>query len=77
MTNDELKEALLSEQPVESGGIVYQCVSAIIYRKTKAKDGVGIKVTAELLDRTGHSVSIAEPARITATTDNREEDKSC
>lgn len=60
MTNEELKEAFLSGQPVESGGIVYSCISAIIYRKDKS----GIYVTAELLDKCGHSVSIAEPARI-------------
>lgn len=30
MTNEELKAALVSGCPVESGGIVYKCVSAII-----------------------------------------------
>ena len=64
MSNEELKGAFLSGQPVESGGIVYKCISAIIYRKSKAKGG--ITVTAELLDKTRNSVSIADPARITA-----------
>ena len=37
MTNEELKAALVSGCPVESGGIVYKCVSAIIYRYRNGK----------------------------------------
>lgn len=37
MTNEELKAALVSGCPVESGEIVYKCVSAIIYRYRNGK----------------------------------------
>ncbi len=66
MTYEELKAALLSRQPVESGGIVYSYVSAIIYRRN---DSGGITVTAELYDKCGHSVSSAIPSRINAIED--------
>lgn len=57
MTNTELKEAMMAEEPVVCNGIEYKCISAIIYRK----NGNGITVQAELLDKTMHSVSIASP----------------
>lgn len=57
MTNDELKAALFSGCQVEHRGIVYKCVSAIIYRN---KDG-NLDISAELLDKNGNSVSIVEP----------------
>lgn len=57
MTNDELKAALFSGCQVEHRGIVYKCVSAIIYRN---KDG-NLDISAELLDKNGNGVSIVEP----------------
>lgn len=57
MTNDELKEALFSGCQVEHRGIVYKCVSAIIYRNK----GGNLDISAELLDKNGNSVSIVEP----------------
>lgn len=60
MTNEEVKAAFLSGQPVESGGIIYDHISAIIYRKGKE----GVYMQAELYDKCGHSVSSAEPRRI-------------
>lgn len=63
MSNEELKEALLSEAPVESGGIIYKRVSGIIYRKS-AKGG--IQIQAELEDRCAHSITIADPTRVNA-----------
>lgn len=61
MSNEELKEALLSEVPVESGGIIYKRVSGIIYRKSEKG---GIKIQAELEDRCTHSITIADPTRV-------------
>lgn len=68
MTNEELKEALLSKKPVIYGGSVscrpcdyeYECVSAVIYRNSGGK----IKVTAELTDKNGNSVMIVDPERV-------------
>lgn len=58
MTNPELKEALLQGYPVICRGIEYARVSAIIYRAFNGK----IAVSAELMDCTGNSVTIA-PAK--------------
>ncbi len=60
MTNDELKEALFDGRPVEHNGIIYKCVSAIIYRNKKGK----LDISAELLDKNKNSVSIVNPAKI-------------
>lgn len=49
MTNEELKAALVSGCPVESGGIVYKCVSAIIYRYRNRK----LDISAEVTDYSG------------------------
>ena len=59
MTNDEIKDALYAETPVEYKGIKYRCISAIIYRKGQETK---TSITVELLDRCGHSVTIA-PAK--------------
>lgn len=60
MTGEELKAALLSKCKVEHRDIVYSRVSAIIYRE---KDGK-IDVSAELADKSGHSVTIASPREV-------------
>lgn len=57
MTNDELKAALFSGCQVEHRGIIYKCVSGIIYRNKGGK----LNISAELLDKNGNSVSIVEP----------------
>lgn len=62
MTNEELKTALVSGCPVESGGIVYKCVSAIIYRYRNGKLDISAEV-AEVTDYCGHSISIISPER--------------
>lgn len=64
MTNEELKAALFSRCPVEHNGIVYKCVSGIIYRN---KDGK-LDITAELLDKNNNSVSIVNPAKVKEVT---------
>ena len=60
MTNEELKKALFEETPVKFGGITYEKVTAIIYRKKEN----GVAVSAELLDRCKNSVTIAEAERV-------------
>ena len=60
MTNDQLKEALFSEKPVEYNGIRYKRISALIYRKNEKG---GLRVQVELEDMKAHSVTIAEPSR--------------
>lgn len=58
MTNEELKEALMSKCEVKHKGITYKCVSAIIYRNRNGK----VDVSAEVTDRTQNkSVSIVDP----------------
>lgn len=37
MTNEEIKNALFSGCQVEHNGIIYKCVSAIIYRLREGK----------------------------------------
>ena len=63
MTVIELKRAFLDERPVAFGGITYQKITAVIYRKTP--DGKGLHVQGELLDRNGRAVAIAAADRIT------------
>lgn len=60
MTNEELKAALFSGCPVEHNGIVYKCVSGIIYRNKGGK----LDISAELMDKNLNSVSIVNPARV-------------
>lgn len=61
MTNEELKQALMSECEVKHKGITYKCVSAIIYRKRNGK----VDISAELTDRKQNkSVSIVDPKLI-------------
>lgn len=55
MTGAEAKEALLSGEPVELGGITYPRLTAIIYEKYRD----GIAVSARLADSTGRSESVA------------------
>jgi len=63
VTVNELKRAFLDERPVAFGGITYQKITAVIYRKTP--DGKGLHVQGELLDRNGRAVAIAAADRIT------------
>lgn len=62
MTNTEAREAMLNRTPVIHGGITYSRISAIIYRPGDNRD---VKVTVELLDKSGHSVSIANTKDVT------------
>ena len=64
VTGAELKAALFDECPVIYNGITYQKIIALIYRK----DGKcrRVRVSGELLDRSGNAVVIAPAAKITA-----------
>ena len=57
MTNEEAKEALQNKTPVVCGGIEYKRLSAIIYRYN---DKGEFLISAELLDKRGNSVTIAQ-----------------
>lgn len=59
MTDDEARAAFMRKTPVAFGGIVYQRITAIIYRL--GADGLYMQI--ELLDKCGHSVTIAPPNR--------------
>lgn len=61
MNNEDLRAALLSGEPVICKGIVYSCVSAIIYRKNKKG---GVYMQAELADKNSNSVTITAPDRV-------------
>lgn len=57
MTNEELKQALMSECEVKYQEIVFKCVYGIIYRKKGSK----IDMSAELMDKNNNSVCIVDP----------------
>jgi len=63
MSNEELRRAYQTNQSVEHKGIVFDRIGAIIYRKNKNGD---TQISVELLDKSGHSVTIAEASRVTA-----------
>ena len=55
MTNDEIKACLYDRRPVVHNGVKYDYVSAITYRVENGH----VSVKAELMDKTKHSVTIA------------------
>lgn len=58
MTNEQLKQALLSKCPVTYRGTPYKCVSAIVYRNIDGE----ITTLAELTDLNAkNSLIYAEP----------------
>ena len=61
MTVEEAKAAYFAEKPVISGGLEYERISALIYRKPKGQQAF---LTLELYDKCGHSVTIATPDRV-------------
>lgn len=60
MNNEELKSALLEPRPVEHNGIIYKCVSAIIYRNK----GGRLAISAEVQDMKSNSVCIVEAEKL-------------
>ena len=57
MTNEDAKIALLYKYPVTYNGVNYSYISAIIYRYDKNNN---LLISAELTDKTKHSVTIAQ-----------------
>lgn len=66
MTSDEIKKAMIEFSPVRYKGTEYKRITAYIYRVVES-DRRGTYKTAlqcELLDRCGHSVTIAEAEKV-------------
>lgn len=66
MSNEELKEALVSRRPIivrlaSLGDIEYTYVSAIIYR-TDAEGKIYLQ--AECMDKCLHSVTVVDPKQV-------------
>ena len=57
MTNEEAKTALMKRTPVTYNGIYYSYISAIIYRYDRSDH---LLISAELIDKSKHSVTIAQ-----------------
>jgi len=68
VTISEAKAAFKEQCPIRCGGITYQHISALIYRRKP--DGSGLTLQVELLDRGGNSVTIDAPDRIERGTHN-------
>lgn len=64
MTNGELKAAMDSGEEVFHRGIVYQYISAIIYRKANLR----IVMQVELFDKTRNCVVLAKPDEVVKMT---------
>lgn len=62
MTNEEAKTAFFNRVPVVCNGTEYLYISAIIYRYDKNKNLI---ISAELLDKNKHSVTIANLKDVT------------
>ena len=62
MTVKEIDAAFDAQCPVVHRGITYQRISALIKRRDKDKPRPFLQV--ELMDKTGCSVTIADPAKI-------------
>lgn len=61
MTNEEAKNALMSECPVMHEGIEYKCVSAIIYRKKKIGKKKIVIPSLELTDKSAAGAVVIAP----------------
>lgn len=72
MDNDEIKAALKEGVPIVAGGVEYAKISALICRNHNGK----IILQAELIDKNGNSVTIAQPKKITRAMPISEKDAS-
>ena len=68
MTNDEAKQALINRTPVTFQGIAYSHISAIIYRYDRNNH---LLISLELVDKSRHSVTIAQIKDVNTTYDNQ------
>lgn len=62
MTHEELAAAFDTQCPVTYRGMSYQRISAIIERREPDNPRSFLQV--ELMDKTGRSVTIADPAKV-------------
>jgi len=60
MTNEELKETMMSGEPVTLRGMTFAHISAIIYRKSDS----GMYIQAELMDKNKNCVVLARPIEV-------------
>lgn len=70
MTSAELKEAMRNASPVKFNGVEYQNIAAYIYRRVTDIHTGGYKFIfqVELIDRSGHSVTIADAEKVSLIT---------
>lgn len=68
MTNSEAKEALKNRTPIIYNNIEYSYISAIIYRYD---DNRNLLISAELVDKCKHSVTIAQLKDVITTYDKQ------
>lgn len=68
MTNTEAKTALFNRTPVTYNGIEYLYISAIIYRVDSNNELI---ISAELLDKSKRSVTIAQLKDVSTTYDKQ------
>lgn len=68
MTNEEAKNALFKRIPVTYNGINYSYISAIIYR---CDDSNNLLISAELMDKSKRSITIAQLKDVNTTYDNQ------
>lgn len=61
MRNEELKEVMISGEPVKHRGVTYSHITAIIYRKSET----GVFIQAELKDINRNCVVLVRPDEIT------------
>jgi hypothetical protein len=73
MTNEEAKTALINRTPVTYSGVNYSYISAIIYRYDNSNNLI---VSAELLDKTKRSVTIAQIKDVIITHDRQDQTTS-
>lgn len=69
MTSDEIKKAMREFLPVQHNGIKYRRISAYIFRIIAGRKKGTYKevLQVELEDYNGHSVTLADPAKVELT----------
>lgn len=66
LTSEEIKQAMRDETPVKYKGVEYTRITAYIFRAVKHKHtGKNTFILqCELLDRCGHSVTVADAGKV-------------
>ena len=68
MNKDQAKTALINRTPVTHNGINYSYISALIYRCNARGE---IIISAELMDKSNRSITIAQLKDVNTTYDNQ------